>query len=222
MLMRLCWLFIIKRFDSYWLVLHRPRRLKLLVPLLLSLLRIRVFLGLWARHLQIVVPFRMHLRSRGLRVVLWHIFNVAASAFFHYFLRRRQYDLASVAILWMRRQSHVILIILVPITFHCFRLHAKTCFLLVLKHGLDQFSHDSSFLCLYLIDLNLIFLSFWAHLVEFLPEVMTFFIELRFLAEVQLLRELGLILTLPQLLFEREARVTRHELLLVLVLQFLA
>ena len=81
-------------------------------------------------------------------------------------------------------------------TLHCLGLHAEAGFLLVFQHSLHQFTHNCPLFSLNFIDINLKLLILLAHLVEGHPKVVTFFIELGLLAEVELLSELSLILAL--------------------------
>ena len=136
-----------------------------------------------ARHLQIVISVRCHVRSGSLWELLRHICNMTARAFFHDFLRGRHYDLELCTIIWAW-QSHVILIVLVDLTLDSFCLHTEAGLLFIFQYGLDQFTHDSPFFCLYLVDLNFILLGLLSHFVELLSEVVASLIELRLLTKI--------------------------------------
>lgn len=70
-----------------------------------------------------------------------------------------------------------------------------------------------------LIDFSLAILVFLPHFVQFNAEVVALFVELRLLAKVELLCELGLVLALAQLLLEAQAGRARLELLFVFFLK---
>lgn len=86
---------------------------------------------------------------------------------------------------------------------------------------MDELAHDGLLLRHHLIVLNLQLLVLLAHRVEFDAPLVRLLIELCLLTEVELLVQLGLLHSLPQLLLQSDACVAHLELPLVLCLQFL-
>ena len=89
---------------------------------------------------------------------------MAAFAFPHDLLGSRHNHFTSLIRLtsW---HSHVVNVVGVALVFEHFSLVIETCLMFILKHGLDQFTHDRPFLSFDFPDLNLLLLIFLTHFV---------------------------------------------------------
>ena len=204
------WIIDILRFDFLLLVLL------CLVSIILFPSFSRLFWRLVSHVVVIIFVVDLFMSSWGRLVLL--------SPFFHHLLCDWQDDFSPHSPVLGRRdgQSHVVKLVRIGVALNCFGLNAKTRLLLVLEQSLDQLSHDGALLRLNLVILNIELLVLHAHLVELDSELVALLIKLGLLPKVKLLRELGLVLALAQLLLQRDTTVARLELLLVLNLELLA
>lgn len=118
--------------------------------------------------------------------------------------------------------THVVLIRLVSRILQQVSLLTEACLLIILEHCMHELTHDCSLLLLNLLHLDLEFGIGVLKRINLFFEGMRKFHELLLLTKIQLMGEVGLILTLAQLLLELHALFTIYPFLicLKLILQF--